>query len=283
MPRAFASTLVNSITVSWTLNTKKCYCATVEGRTRAVIRTLKQSHFCFCLGFFFHMIYTIYYLRWFIRRRRKNSVMSRKWYSDTHMEAPLSLHIQAFQSLHLLQDMKETWIVFQKVLLASALDISNTQPQQASLVFLPQVMYHMRLFLYEKWMGIQWKSNAQDGLQTAQKSKFCTCLQMLHILMYSPLYQGSVSAAQVEILLWQNVFLNTLILSPSVSAGDSGPRRLKGHWCKQSVGLRVRFQMLSALITGLWNPSGPLNHLLKPTVGCIVWLEISLGYTNNRV
>lgn len=31
-----------------------------------------------------------------------------------------------------------------------ALDIGNTELQQASLVFLPQVMYHMRLFIYER-------------------------------------------------------------------------------------------------------------------------------------
>lgn len=154
----------------------------------------------------------------------------------------------------------------------SALDISNSKPQRASLVFLPQVMYHMRLFINEsEWKSSKTHMHNMNCKQLKTQSSLCVCKCYKYSCIRHSI-NSSVFPAPVEILLWQNVLLNALILSPLVSAGDSGPCRLKGHWCKQSVRLRVQFQMLSALITGLWNPSGPLNHLPKPTVGCIIRL-----------
>lgn len=85
-----------------------------------------------------------------------------------------------------------------------------------------------------------------------------------HRLLYSATHtvhtlSNQVFPAPVKILLWQNVLLSALRFSPPVSVGDSGPCRLKGHWCRQSIRLRIQFQIISALIAGVWNPSGPTH------------------------
>lgn len=73
-----------------------------------------------------------------------------------------TLHIQPFHITQILINHKlKTWLIFQTVWF-HALSISYTEPQQASLVFLPQVMYHMRLFEYKKRMEIQQNPNAQE-------------------------------------------------------------------------------------------------------------------------